>query len=155
MSADVTVDPVTVSIDGLNDISATVGLTVGNLKADLGLDAISASVKADLGLGDIKAQVKADVGLGDIHAQVKADLGLDDIKADLTARLKELAPFFFNLLWKEIPLVKIGCPHRYKLDFCVFGHEVFSIRVCGESELISEKNACPPAAGAGHVRASP
>ncbi len=148
----------------LDDIEATLNLNgLDNIGIDVGLDDVNAQLgaqlnadtKLDLNLGEIRANadVKADLDLdvGEIKADAKldADLGLDDIKAqigasgDLVAAIKELAPVFLNLLWKEIPIVKVGMPHRYKLAFNLLGSEVWSFTLMGESEFVSESNECP------------
>ncbi len=114
-NANVHISPVDVHLDGLDDIKADV-------KADL---------KADLGLGNIKADLKTD-----------SHIAVDELRADLIARLRELAPIFFNFLWKEIPLVKVGFPHRYKVGFSLLGKEVLAVTLCGESEIITEANKC-------------
>jgi hypothetical protein len=132
------------------DLNADLGLDDVKLTADLGLDEIKADLKADLGLDKInaKADLKADLGLDKINAKadLKADLGLDkinargqlDASAHMIAAVRELAPIFLNLLWKEIPLVRVGTPHRYKLGLRIFGLEVAALTLCGESELITE-----------------
>ncbi|MDJ0868033.1 MAG: hypothetical protein QNK03_18145 [Myxococcota bacterium] len=148
----------------LDDIEATLNLNgLDNIGIDVGLDDVNAQLgaqlnadtKLDLNLGEIRANadVKADLDLdvGEIKADAKldADLGLDDIKAqigasgDLVAAIKELAPVFLNLLWKEIPIVKVGMPHRYKLAFNLLGSEIWSFTLMGESEFVSESNECP------------
>lgn len=117
-SVDVTVNPVDVNINGLDNINADV-------TADLGLDDIH------LKIDELKADFAAKLTLDELKA---------DLKADLQASLKELAPIFFNFLWKEIPIVKIGSPHRYRLGFHLCGKEIFAFTFCGESELITERN---------------
>jgi hypothetical protein len=42
--------------------------------------------------------------------------------------------------WKEVAFVKVALPHRYKLGFKFFDVEIFSISLCGESGLITDKN---------------
>lgn len=106
-------------------MSTDVDLDLGNIGVDLDVDA-----NVDVG-GDL------DVGLNGAM-----DIGLDDIKAAIEARLPELAPVFLNFLWKEIPLVKVSFPHRYRLKLCLFGKEVLSLELCGESEVVTDKNVC-------------
>lgn len=127
-NANVHVDSVDIHLDGLDDIKADVK---ADLKADLGLG----NIKADLGLGGIKADVKADL-------KTDSHLAIDELRADIVGRLRELAPIFFNFLWKEIPIVRIGFPHRYKVGFSLCGKEVFAVTLCGESEIITETNRC-------------
>lgn len=139
---------------GLDDVNAQVGAQLNaDTKLDLNLGEVraNADVKADLDLdlGEIKADLDLDVGEIKADAKLDADLGLDDIKAqigasgDLVAAIKELAPVFLNLLWKEIPIVKVGMPHRYKLAFNLLGSEIWSFTLMGESEFVSESNECP------------
>lgn len=110
-------------------MSTDVDLDLGNIGVDLDLDA---DMDVDIG-GDL-----------DVDLNGAMDIGLDKIKAAIEARLPELAPVFLNFLWKEIPLVKISFPHRYRLKMCLFGKEVLSLEVCGESEVVTDKNVCPP-----------
>lgn len=145
---------------GLDDVNVDLGLddinVAANAAVDLGLDKINANVnvsaRAELGTKSelttrsdfgAKAEIgaRADVGAkADVNAKV--DLGLDDVKAklstELIAAVRELAPVIFQFLWKEIPIVRVAMPHRYKLGFNVFGCELASLTFCGESELVTE-----------------
>jgi hypothetical protein len=186
-SVDVTVEPITIegvtvdlNVEGLDNIGATVGATVGigGTGTDLGAKATVGGTGTPVGLqfggsgspiglgatvGGTGTPVGLQVGgsgtpidvgatIGGTSTPVGVDLTAEaaiggtstpiGFDADLTARLKELAPLFFNFLWKEIPLVKVALPHRYKLGFKFFNVEFFSISFCGESELITDKNLC-------------
>lgn len=107
---------------------------------------MGADVDADVSLGPVSINVD---GLDDIAARVTVapltvDAGLDDVKIEARAWIKEIAPLFFNFLWKEIPLVKISVPTRYRLGFRVFGKQVFEITLCGETDVVTEPNCCDP-----------
>jgi hypothetical protein len=131
--ADVNVSPITMNMNmnGLDNIGADVDLGLDDIR--LHVDKVEADVKAGLTLDEIKATLKID----EIKAALQADF-----KADLQASLKELAPIIFSFLWKEIPLVRVSSPHRYRLGLQLCGREVFALTFCGESEVISEKNPC-------------
>lgn len=157
----------------LGNIKAELDLGLDDIQADLGLDDIRADVEARASMtarADVGA--KADIGArADVHAKadigaradvgakaemdVRADLGLDDIQAkvgahaDLVAAIRELAPVIFQFLWKEIPIVRVAMPVRYKLGFQLLGHELASLTFCGESELLTEDHR-RRGAGGGH-----
>jgi hypothetical protein len=131
---DVTVKPIDININGLDNAKVDLGLDDVNI--DVGLD----DVNVDLGLDDIK--VALGLKIDEIKADLKTRLTVDELKAELAASVKELAPIFFNFLWKEIPIVKIGFPHRYRLGLTVCGKELLAVTFCGESEIITEKNLC-------------
>lgn len=121
-----------------------VGATIGGTSAPVGLH-----VTAETAVGGTSTPVG--VALGGITNPTTGKVTPVAVEADLTARLRELAPLFLNFLWKEVPFVKIALPHRYKLEFKFFNVEVFSISLCGESELITDKNVCAHEAGPSHV----
>ncbi|HEY6881762.1 MAG TPA: hypothetical protein VI299_27230 [Polyangiales bacterium] len=160
---DLGLDDVNVDL-GLDDINVAANAAV-NAAVNLGLDKINANAsvnaRAELGTKSeltthsdfgAKAEIGARADLGaKAEVNAKVDLGLDDIKAkvstELIAAVRELAPMVFQFLWKEIPLVRVAMPHRYKLGFNVFGHELASLTFCGESELVTEDYR---KAGGGH-----
>lgn len=137
MGADVNVSPVTmnVGINGLDNIGADVDLGLDDI--NLHVDKLEADVKAGLTLGEIKATLNSAMSIGEIKAALATDM-----KADLQASLKELAPIIFSFLWKEIPLVRVSFPHRYRLGFEICGKQLLALTFCGESEVISERNVC-------------
>lgn len=137
MGADVNVSPVTmnVGINGLDNIGADVDLGLDDI--NLHVDKLEADVKAGLTLGEIKATLSSALSIGEIKAALATDM-----KADLQASLKELAPIIFSFLWKEIPLVRVSFPHRYRLGFEICGKQLLALTFCGESEVISERNVC-------------
>lgn len=135
--------PVGVQLGG-SGAPIEVGTTVGGTSTPVGV-----SVTAEAAVGGTATPVG--VALGGITNPTTGKVTPVAVEADLTARLRELAPLFFNFLWKEIPFVKVALPHRYKLGFRFFNVEVFSISLCGESELITDKNVCAHEARPSHV----
>jgi len=171
VSADIGLDDIQISVPkpvtidfGLGDIRAdakvkadadvNAGINLGGelsttsavqAQADMGLKA-DLGARADLGVkGDLG--VKADLGVRAHMAleEIRARLGAD---ATVVAALRELAPVFLNLLWKEVPLVRVGMPHRYKLGLTLFGVEVAALSFCGESEIVTEDNRSGGGGGA-------
>ncbi len=144
---DVKVDPVDINIVGLDNIGADIDLGLNDINLALKLEEVKADIRSRLTLDEVRADVKSRVTLDEIRADVKSRVTLDEVKADIKssveASLKELAPIIFSFLWKEIPIVRIGFPHRYRLCFTLCGKEVLAISLCGESEFITERNNCP------------
>jgi hypothetical protein len=143
VDADIELGKIEAEVDlGLDDINASVDLGKIDADIDIGLDDINANANANVGLniGKIDAAVAAKVD-ADVKADVKADADVR-AQANLVAAIKELAPLLLQFAWKEIPLVRVGFPHRYKLGFCLFGCEVASVTFCGESELVTEDSRC-------------
>lgn len=53
----------------------------------------------------------------------------------VTAQIKELAPVLVQLLIQELPRLQLVAPHNYRLGLTVFGVELFSISLTGETRM--------------------
>src|SRR5689334_7090690 len=81
-----------------------------------------------------------DLGLDDIHVKEidKIKVGIDPITATVNAGLD-------NIRIKELPTIRLALepvrchvPVDFSVCFNLFGHELGSIRLCGESQFIAE-----------------
>jgi hypothetical protein len=74
-----------------------------------------------------------DVQLGNLEGKpFQVDAGLDDI------RVKELPTIELRVALTEIPKVRAHVPLHYDLSISLFGFELLSFALCGESQVITE-----------------
>ncbi len=123
---------------------------------DVDLSGIPTSYSHNVGLGnnqdpvfDVEADVKlhnqagesfkVDAGLDKIQVgnlegkPFGVDAGLDDI------RVKELPTIELRIALTEFPKVRAHVPQHYDLGISLFGFEVLSFSLCGESQIITEE----------------
>jgi len=111
---------------------------------DVGLDdihvrevaKITTESTVDVGLGEVRVKelpvIRLESSIKElpkIITESKVDLGLDDI------RVKELPKFEVEFSVKP---VRVHLPGHHKVCISIFGVEVFSLAVCGESMVVAE-----------------
>lgn len=102
------------------DLSGAVGLNITGIPNTFSLG-VTSLPKIQLGLDKIQ------VGLD------KVQLGIDPLALSVDVKPIDLA-----LRLKEIPSVRVHFPTNFKLGFSLFGSEFFSIRLCGQAQVITE-----------------
>ena len=88
----------------------------------------------NINFGDINTRVKElpRIEFGDINSNVRIkELPRIDLTATTTSTV--------NLAITQIPDVRTHLPAHYKLGVAIFGVEIVSFSLCGESQVITEK----------------
>ncbi len=85
--------------------------------------------------------LQVNAGLGDIQVSnheaspFQVDAGLDEI------RVKELPTIELRVALAEVPKIRVHVPQHYDLGISLFGIELLSFSLCGESQIITEDYA--------------
>ncbi|HEX6377059.1 MAG TPA: hypothetical protein VFZ91_15215 [Allosphingosinicella sp.] len=113
------------------------------------------AIPIDLDVVD-PVQIEFDV-IGNIPVDLGVTLSPIEIKPieikPLTIELKplqinlgpiEVKPIDFSLRIKEIPSVRVRLPMDYKVCVNLLGHELASVRLCGQGQVITEPYVANP-----------
>ena len=66
----------------------------------------------------------------------KIQLGLDKVQFGIDPL--EIKPIDFTLRVKEIPSIRMHLPADFKIGMAILGHELLTVRLCGEAQVITE-----------------
>lgn len=109
------------------DLSGAVGLNITGIPNSFSFG-VTTLPKIQIGVD------KVQLGLDKIQLGLdKVQLGIDPLALSV-----DVKPIDFALRLKEIPSVRIHFPTNFKLGFSFFGSEFFSVRLCGQAQVITE-----------------
>jgi hypothetical protein len=75
----------------------------------------------------------------DVTHLPKIQIGLDPITLNpLTINPVTVNPLTLNLAIRELPSVRAHLPANFRVGFSILGFELFSVRLCGEAQIITE-----------------
>lgn len=75
----------------------------------------------------------------DITNLPKIQIGLDPITVNpLTVRPLTINPLTLNIAVSQLPSIRAHLPANFRFGFAILGFELFSVRVCGEAQVITE-----------------
>ena len=88
------------------------------------------------------------------------DLDLSGIPSDFSLDVKhlptiEIAPLKVSLAITEIPSIRTHIPSTYTIGLSVLGYELVALRLCGETQLITEPYRPNPCEICGRVHRVP
>ncbi len=85
--------------------------------------------------------VNSNVAVTEIAPLTATTTSTVDADVDTTLAITQIPPITSNLniAVKEIPEQRVHYPAHYQLGFTLFGIEIWSLSLCGESQVINEK----------------
>lgn len=99
-----------------------------NFSFDLGVDLNISGIPTNYGIG--------------ITQIPKINVGLDTINFNLMPI--EIKPIDFSIRLKEVPSLRVHFPVDYKVCLGLFGTEILNVRLCGQSQVITEPYIANP-----------
>ncbi len=101
-----------------------------------------------------------DVELMGIPTDYDFDVDLSGIPSDFTLDIKHIptitiAPLTVSLAITEIPSIRTHIPSTYTVGLSVLGYELLALRLCGETQLITEPFRPNPCEICGRVHRDP
>lgn len=106
-------------------VSGSIGTTVGGSFGAVG--PVTLSGIPDNYTFKVTELPKIQIGVDPLHGTVK----LEPVRLDI-------GPIETSLSIKEIPSVRMHLPANYQVALSLFGLEVAAVRLCGESQIITE-----------------
>ena len=88
------------------------------------------------------------------------DFGLSGIPSDFTFDIKHMPnitidPVTVNLAITSIPAIRTHIPSTYTIGLSILGYELVALRLCGETQLITEPFSPNPCEICGGVHRTP
>lgn len=98
-------------------------------------------------LGSFEADVDVSGALGLNLTGIPTEYGMSIRQlpaVNLNLSPIEVKPLDFSFRLKEIPSIRVHFPVDYRLGFSLFGAEVFTFRICGQAQTITEPYVANP-----------
>jgi len=96
-------------------------------------------VDADLDNMHMSVEKIPTLTFGEIATRVNALPKIEFGEVTSNVHIKELPRLDVNVALTQIPDVRAHLPAHYKLGIALFGVEILSFSLCGESQVITEK----------------
>jgi len=107
----------------------------------LSVGGLATAITADYGLDDIRVKELPEV-TGNANISIKEIPKLESsVSTDSKIAITEIPPITsnVNIAITHIPEQRVHLPTHYQVGFALFGVELWSLSLCGETQVINEK----------------